>query len=138
MAASAAVSGFGTIFAYESATDTFTALGEIVSVNPPKKTRGTIQVTHMTSDDGYHEYIPDLKDGGEFAIAFNYTETGQALAQTLFEAGREKFKITVPGLSTIVFDAIPTEEGIEELTIDGKVSGLLSGKVTGKPVYTVV
>lgn len=138
MAASAAVTGFGTIFAYESITDTYTPLGEIISVNPPKKSRETVDVTHMGSDDGYREYGAALKDGGEFEISFNYVEAGMTLAETIFDAGIEKFKITVPGSSTIIFNAIPTGLGLETLVIDDKVTGTMTGKVSGKPAYLAV
>lgn len=138
MAASAAVTGFGTVFAYMSAADTYTALGEVISVSPPNATTETVDVTHMSSDDSYREYKASLRDGGEFSITTNYTEAGATLLQTLHEAGFETFKVTIPGASTIIFSAIPTGWKVDDLEIDGKVTMTFSGKVTGKPTYLAV
>ena len=135
MTASAAKSGFGLTFAYESATDTWTSLGEVVSCAPPVKSRGTIQVTHMGSDDGYHEYIADLKEGGDFSISTNHTLAGSLLQDTLFEAGSERFKITLSDGRTCTFTGIPTESGVDEVMIDDKMAAMFSGKVSGKPVW---
>ena len=138
MAASAAVSGFGTTFAYESAADTYTALGEVVAVTPPQWTRETVDVTHMGSDDSYREYIGTLFDGGEVSVTLNYVEAGMTLLQTLIGAGVERFKITIPGSSTVIFQAIPTGVAPSELVIDDKVTVELSLKVTGKPTFAAV
>lgn len=139
MAASAAVSGFGTTLSYLS-TDpsTYTALGEVVSVTPPQWTRETIEVTHMASDDAYREYIGGLFDGGEVTVTLNYVEAGMTLLQTLIGAGVETFKITLPGASTIIFSAIPTGVAPSELVIDDKATVELTMKVTGKPAFAVV
>jgi len=138
MAASAAVSGFGTVFAYESTTDTYTALGEILSVSPPSQARDNIETTHMASDDGYREYIGGLRDGGESTVAMNYTEAGANLLQTLFHADVEKFKITLPGSSTWVFSAIVTAVATDDVVVDDKIAMSMTLKVTGKPVFTAV
>ncbi len=138
MAASAASSGFGATFAYESATDTFTALAEVVSVTPPSIAVETIDATHMGSDDGFREFIASLKDGGECVVTMNYVEASATLLQTLVLAGLETFKITLPGSSTLTFTGIPTNFAIDELVIDDKITMSLSIKVSGKPIYAAV
>lgn len=139
MAASAVVSGFGTIFSYLSTNpSTYTDLAEVLSVTPPSISVETIESTHMGSDDGFREFIAGLKDGGECTVNMNYVESSATLLQTLVLAGVETFKITFPGSSTVVFTAIPTAFSFDDVVIDDKVAMSLSMKVTGKPVFTAV
>ena len=138
MAASAATSGFGAVFAYESAADTYTALGEVLSITPPPKSRDTIEATHMLSDDGYREFIGGLRDGGESSLALNYTEAGSTLLETLFAADVETFRITLAGASTVIFNGIITAFSLDEVVIDDKMAMSLTIKVTGKPTFLAV
>jgi hypothetical protein len=138
MAASAAVNGFGTTFAYESAADTYTTLAEVLSVTPPSINVETVETTNMGSDDGFREYIAGLKDGGEVTVNLNYVEASATLLQTLVLAGPERFKITFPGSSTVIFSAIPTAFAWDEVVIDDKIAMSLTLKVTGKPVFAAV
>lgn len=138
MAASAATSGFGAVFAYESAPAVFTALAEVLSVTPPAIAVETIEVTHMGSDDGFREYIAGLKDGGEVTVNMNYVEASATLLQTLVLAGVETWRITFAGASTYVFSGIPTAFTFDDVVIDDKMAMSLTIKVTGKPVYTAV
>ena len=138
MAASAAVNGFGTIFAYESAASTYTAFGEVLNVTPPSWNRETIDATHMASDDSYREHIASLFSAGECVVTLNYIEAGMTLLQTIIGAGLESFKITIPGASTIIFNAIPTGVKMSDLQIDDKVTVELTLQPTGKPTFTAV
>jgi len=138
MAASAASSGFGAVFAYESAASVFTPLAEVLSVTPPAIAVETIEVTHMGSDDGFREYIAGLKDGGEVTVNLNYVEASATLLQTLVLAGVETFRITFAGSSTYTFSGIPTAFTFDDVVIDDKMAMSLTIKVTGKPVYAAV
>jgi hypothetical protein len=139
MAASAAVNGFGAIFAYLS-TDpsTYTALAEVLSVTPPSISVETVDVTHMGSDDGFREYVASLKDGGEVTVNLNYVEASATLLQTLVLAGMETFRITFPGSSTFTFTGIPTAFSFDDVVIDDKVAMSLTIKVSGKPIFAAV
>ena len=139
MAASAAVNGFGAVFAYLS-TDpsTYTALAEVLSVTPPSINVETVETTHMGSDDGFREYIASLKDGGEVTVNLNYVEASATLLQTLVLAGVETFRVTFPGASTFTFMGIPTAFAFDDVVIDDKVAMSLTIKVTGKPTYAAV
>jgi hypothetical protein len=139
MAATAAVAGFGAVFAYLS-TDpsTYTDLAEVLSVTPPSISVETIDATHMASDDGFREHIPSLKDGGEVTVNMNYVEASATLLQTLVLAGKETFRITFPGSSTYVFSGIPIAFSFDDVVIDDKVAMSLTIKVTGKPVFTAL
>lgn len=139
MAATAATSGFGATVEY-LATDptTYATIGELVAVTPPNQSRETIDATHHTSPDGYREFIPSLRDGGESTMTFNYTEAGAVLLQTLFGADVETFRITLAGSSTIVFKAVVTSIEIDEVVVDDKMGMSMTLKVSGKPVFTMV
>lgn len=138
MAASAAINGFGAVFAYESAPATYTALAEVLSVTPPSISVETVDVTHMGSDDGFREYKAGRRDGGEVTVNMNYVEASATLLQTLVLAGYETFRITFPDSSTYVFSGIPTAFSFDDVVIDDKVAMSLTIKVSGKPVYTAV
>jgi len=138
MAASAASSGFGAVFAYESAPAVYTPLAEVLSVTPPAIAVETIEVTHMGSDDGFREYIAGLKDGGEVTVNMNYVEASATLLQTLVLAGKETFRITFPGSSTYTFSGIPTAFTFDDVVIDDKIAMSLTIKVSGKPTYLAV
>lgn len=139
MAASAASSGFGAVFAYLSADpSTYTPLAEVLSVTPPEIAVETIEVTHMGSDDGFREYIAGLKDGGEVTVNLNYVEASATLLQTLVLAGVETFRITFAGSSTYTFSGIPTAFTFDDVVIDDKMAMSLTIKVTGKPTYAAV
>lgn len=135
MVASAAVTGFGATFAYESGLGVFTTLGEVVSITPPNWTRETVDVTHMASDSGYREFIGSLCDGGESTVTMNYVEAGMTLLHTLLDAGVETFRIVIPGASTVTFTAIPTGVTVDDLVVDDKVTMSMTMKVTGKPTF---
>ena len=139
MAASAAVNGFGAVFAYLS-TDpsTYTALAEVISISPPGVSVETVETTHMGSDDGFREYEASLKDGKESTVLLNYVEASATLLQTLVLAGKETFRITIPGLSTITWTGIPTDFQINDLEIDDRVTMSFTVKTSGKPVYAAV
>lgn len=138
MAASAASSGFGGVFAYMSAPDTYTDLAEVVSFTPPGISVETIDATHMSSDDGFREFISGLKDGKDFSVVLNYVEASATLLQTLVLAGKETFRITLAGGSTLTFSGIPTDFQIDDVVIDDKMTMSLAGKTSGKPVFLAV
>lgn len=138
MAASAATSGFGAVFAYESAASTYTSLAEVLSFSVPEITTETIEVTHLASDDGFREVISGLRDGGECTVTMNYVEASATLLQTLILAGRETFRITFNGASTYTFTGVPTSFAFDDVVIDDKMTMSLTIKVSGKPVYLAV
>lgn len=139
MAATAATSGFGATVEYlATGPSTYAAIGELVAVTPPNRSRETIDATHHASPDGHREFIPSLRDGGESTFTFNYTETGAALLQTLFDADLETFKITLAGGSTWVFSGIVTGVESDDVVVDDKMGMSMTVKVSGKPVFTSV
>lgn len=138
MAATAATKGFGTTVEYlATEPSTYAAIGELVAVTPPNRTRETIDATHMASPDGYREFISSLRDGGESTLTFNYTEAGYLVLEGLFDDDDPAtFRINLTDGATIVFSGLITEHPIDDIAIDDKVGMSATIKVTGKPVYT--
>lgn len=137
MAATQATKGFGTIVEYLVTGTTYATIGELVGVTPPQKSRETIDATHMQSPDGYREFISSLRDGGEAALVFHYTEDGYAILEEHFDDDDpHQYRITLPSGATIVYRALVTDQPIDEIAIDDVIGMSANQKVTGKPVFT--
>lgn len=138
MAATQATKGFGTIVEYlVTGPSTYGAIGELVGVTPPQKSRETIDATHMASPDGYREHISSLRDGGEATLTFNYTSDGYAVLEELFDDDDPAtFRITFTDGAKLVFSGLVTDQPIDDIAIDDKVGMSATIKVTGKPVFT--
>jgi hypothetical protein len=136
MAASAATKGFGTtVTVMVGATPT--TIGELVAVTPPNKTRETVDVTHMSSPDGYREFLSTLRSGGEATLTFNYTKAGYAVLEARFDDDDPaEYTITFPDDSTFVFDGLLNEQPIDQVEVDGKIGMSATIQATGKPVFT--
>jgi predicted secreted protein len=76
MSASAAVSGYATTL--KRAT---VAIAEVVGVQGPSATRDSIEVTHLTSDNGWKEFLGGLKDGGEVSFTLNWLSSNSGHVQ---------------------------------------------------------
>lgn len=122
-----------------------TPVGELTSIGGLELSADTIDVTTLSSDGGYREFMGGFKDGGEVSLSglFNPGDTGQAALYAGFESGETKeckivfpvalgasweFKAVVTGLST----SAELEEAVSfEATL--KVSGKPTLKITPKP-----
>lgn len=137
MPASEATIGLGTTFSYLSAApDTYTEIGEAVSIQPPQPVRETVDVTHLNSPNGTREFRGTLRDPGEAEVTFNFTDAAYAIASSLFLADTGKFRIAYPGGGTEDFDGIVTGKPSEPIEVDSVRRFSLPIKVTGLPVYT--
>lgn len=73
-------------------------LSEVRSVNFPQIEADEHEVTHLKSPDKFKEFIPGLKDGGEFTATLNYVPLGPTdllLTAALGDTVR-KVRIIVP------------------------------------------
>lgn len=64
----------------------FTAIGEVKNLSLPEETADAVEATHLGSG-GVREYVPGLRDGGEFSIEFNFVQAGYSALKTKFDAG---------------------------------------------------
>ena len=55
-----------------SVTENFTKVVEIIDISGPSMSRDVIDVTNQDSTDGWREFVPGLRDGGEVGITANW------------------------------------------------------------------
>lgn len=138
MTATAADTGFGTTFAYDSGGGSYVSLGEVTALTPPTMTRETADATHMGSTSGFREHIGGLRDGGEASVTMNYVPSGtsyDALKANLLADTAVNYKITFPDASTVIFSALITELGVE-IPMADKMSCTAKFKSTGVPTWS--
>ena len=72
--ASGAFWAFGSQFKIgdDGSTETFTKVAEIIDINGPGLSRDVIEVTSQDSTNGWKEFLPGLRDGGEINITANW------------------------------------------------------------------
>lgn len=132
--------GFGAKFEVLTATgpDVWTRIGELNDLQPPEISRDTHDATHYESDDGYREFIPGLKDGGEATIEYNLIPGGTTddQVQTLMDDDDlQKFRVVFPNAAKLTFDGFVTTVG-RATPMDDKMTGSATIKVSGKPALT--
>lgn len=74
MAASNAWWAYGSTFKLGdgAATETFTAVAEVMDITGPSLSRGSFEVTSQDSDDGWREYKPGWRDGDTVNVTANW------------------------------------------------------------------
>jgi len=56
----------------DGSTETFTKVAEIIDIDGPSMSRDVIEVTNQDSANGWREFIPGLRDGGEVSLTANW------------------------------------------------------------------
>lgn len=137
MAASAGITGFGTLIAVATAsTATYTTIGEPISIDGPNITSTDIDFFHQQSPNQFREFKAGAGDAGEITFTVNYVEADSSTIYALHRTDRW-FKITDSGSSTWVCggyirDIAPSFPEDDRATMD------LTIKLSGKPTFTVV
>lgn len=134
--ASNAFSGVGTTFSKTVGSVT-TVIAEIKSISGPEMSKEMIDVTSLSSENGYREFIPSFKDGGNVSLSMNFTRTGYDAIKADFDAvGADaliQYTITLPDTAgtQIIFNGyvqdLPTN-----ITFDDAVTLDVTIKVTGE------
>ncbi|MFJ9662864.1 phage tail tube protein [Streptomyces griseoflavus] len=121
-----------------AATEVFTKIADVTSLNPPNISRETLDVTSHDSPNGWMEFLGSLKDPGEVSADVNYQPDKHDLLVADFEDAKPRnYQIVFPDedATTWEFPAILT--GFEpETPYDDKASASLTWKVSGKPTIT--
>ena len=60
----------------DGTAETFTKVAEIQDIDGPSMTRETIEVTSQDSANGWREFIPGMRDGGEVGISAYWIPAG--------------------------------------------------------------
>lgn len=143
MPTSSAVHAFGSLLKKGDggSPETFTTVAEILTLPFPKLSHETIEVTNHSSTEGWREFIPGLKDGGEFSVDINYLPTDATHNNTtglLYNLsvtnGKANYQIVMSNAlaTTWTFAALVT--GFEaDASIDGQLKATVTFKLTGKP-----
>lgn len=141
MPISSALWAYGSLFQTgDGATpENFTTVAEITELTPPNMTRDAIEVSNEGSPDGYREFKPGWRDGGEVKFKANWlpTNTTQDFTTGLGEQFNDNevhnYRIVLPntiitlslsGFLTAFEPDLPIEE-------QAQLSGTV--KVSGKP-----
>lgn len=56
----------------DGTTETFTKVAEIIDIDGPSMSRDAIEVTSQDSTNGWREFIPGMRDGGEVSVTANW------------------------------------------------------------------
>jgi len=142
--ASSAFWAYGSILqAGDGATpEVFTAVAEITELVPPAMSKNSIDVTSHASSDGYREFIPGMRDGGEVSFKANWLPTNvthdgtTGLLESFNDDDLHNWKIIAPDtLITIAFSGFLTAfEPDLPLEEQAQLSGTI--KVSGKPTVS--
>jgi len=125
-----------------AASEAFTAIAEIVSDIAVNMSRDEIDVTSHASADGYREFIPGFRDGGEISFEANYLPTNAThdgttgVLEGFNSDSVENFRIVLPdsiGYWSLVGFFTAHEVGLP-LEEQGQLSCTI--KVSGKPTWT--
>jgi predicted secreted protein len=120
-------------------SEAFTSIAEITKLNPPKRSRDEIEVTHTTSPDGYREFLPAWRDAGEISYEANWIPTNTTqdettgLLATFHDNVTHNFRIVIPavGLYFPFTGFVTAYEPDLDIMKQGTLSGTI--RVTTKP-----
>jgi len=135
--------GYGTLFqtGADSSPEVWTTMGEVTNITPPEMSRDSVDATHEQSPNGWREFIPGLKDGGEVSLELNYVPGNASTLALMAELNLSGQSATKPRRilftdgSFLEFDAFLTNFG-PEAPIDDKMAASVTFKVTGRPLLT--
>jgi|SRR3972149_2860368 len=120
-------------------SENFTSVAEILELTPPAMSRDDIDVSNADSSDGYREFKPGWRDGGEVSFKANWLPTNTThdfttgLGVQFNDNVVHNYKIVLPSsLATVTFSGFLTAfEPDLPLEEQGQLSGTI--KITGKP-----
>lgn len=144
MAATNALIGLGIQLARGDggSPESFTAIAEVLNLSFPSLTKDQVEATHTDSPDGFREYIPGLKDGGEMTATMNFlpnnatqnNTSGGLLNDFINQTTPRNFRITVPGSPQTTWTFLATVTGYAPATpLDDRMTLDVTFKVAGAP-----
>lgn len=118
-------------------------IGGLTSIGGIEITADTMDVTTLSSDGGYREFIGAFKDAGEVTLEgyFEPDDTsGQVALQDALDSGlAEDYSITFPTTPEAewTFRGVVTGFKVGDAEVDGTIAFGATIKVSGRPVLTV-
>lgn len=135
-----AFSGVGTKFkrGNGASNEQFTAIAEVNSIGGPNLSREMIDVTSLDSSDGYREFIPAFRDGGEVTLEMNFTrDSFDELLVDFQSDDRVSYQIIWADTNETQFDFAAYVTGLDiNTTTDDKVTATATFKITGAVTLT--
>lgn len=125
--------------------EVFTDVAEVIDLSPPSMTKDQVEATHTDSPGGFREFIPGLKDGGEFSLTMNFlpnnatqgNASGGVLNDFLNETTTRNWRIQFPGSPSMYWTFKASVIGFEPATpIDDRMTAVVSFKVAGAPTIS--
>jgi predicted secreted protein len=141
--------GYGNLlqlFDLTQSPEAWVTLGEVESITPPSFARDAQDATHTESPEGWREFIPGLKDGGEISATMNFvadSDTTQRIMATFDADTLQQLRILFNDgdqdsspltCSSFAISGIVTGFAIDA-PIDNKHTATITVKISGKPVF---
>lgn len=134
MTATTADVGYGSTFGIGAGDPlTYTNVAEVTMITPPGYSRDPVEATHLTSDDGYKEFIAGMKETGDASFTLNWVPSATDLMVTAFESDVGNYRIVAPNGVFITFRGFFTSYEIGDLDPNGKMNATVTVKISGKP-----
>lgn len=131
----AASKGFGATIGIEGSTPgTFVLVAEVVRVGLPGMTRDALDATHLTSPNGYKEFIAGLKETGEASLTLNWIASATDAMIAAFEDEEGNYRITAPNGTRFTFPGFFTAYSPPTMAPGEKMEATVTIKATGKMV----
>lgn len=145
MAETRAISGYGVLLKVGdgAATEVFAAIAELKNISGPGFELDVIDVTNMTSPDGFREFIGGLINPGELTFTLNFIPTdpthspATGLLKDMFDRKRRNYRLTFPVSPQPVnwtMPALVTNFSTDQ-PLDDAVTADVTLKITGKPTF---
>lgn len=128
-----AIAGIGTQFRIWDGVDTWDAVAEVTVIGGPNPSCESIDVTSLDSTDGFREFIPSFKDGGEISLNLNFVKAEfDKFADNFSAQTNETFQIVFPdtGSTNFVLDGYVQDYNIST-SPDDKIGLDITIKVSG-------
>lgn len=137
----AAKTNYGTVLKVGDggSPETFSVIGEIVSMDPPELVHEAVEVTNQSSG-GWREFVPGgLKELSEFTVTVNFTEdTITSLYTDVVSGTQRNYQIAFPddGATTWAFAALVVS--VKPLSVDAASPEALQAEVKFRPTGNTV
>lgn len=135
MAASTAQHSHNTKFLIaDGGGGSYVELGEVQSISGPTITWDATEITHLTSDNAFKEYLSGLGDSGSVSLVLNY-KTSESTRLYALSRTTKGLRVTFPDNSDWDFNGFPTSFGTES-PFNDRITQSVEFKLTGKAVYS--
>jgi len=130
-----AIAGKGTLFRrWNSTTSAWENIAEVNSIEGPGMSRETIDVTDLSTTDGYRKFIGSLRDPGDLSLSMNFKRSEYDKFKSDFENDTpQNYEIVLPDadVTTLEFEGLVSELPLA-IAVDDKITSDVTIKISGK------